>query len=49
MSDQELQTTVSYWEGSVSVQGTQNGQPIQGVGYVEMTGYNQLMNSIDGS
>ena len=49
MSDQELQTTVSYWEGSVSVQGTQNGQPIQGVGYVEMTGYSQLMNSIDGS
>ena len=49
MSDQELQTTVSYWEGSVSVQGTQNGQSIQGVGYVEMTGYNQSMNSIDGS
>ena len=49
MSDQELQTTVSYWEGSVLVKGTHNGQPIQGVGYVEMTGYNQLMNSIDGS
>ena len=49
ISDQELQTTVSYWEGSVSVQGTQNGQPIQGVGYVEMTGYDPLMTSIDGS
>ena len=47
MSDQELQTTVSYWEGSVRVQGTQNGQPIQGVGYVEMTGYDQFMTSVD--
>ena len=49
MSDQELQTTVSYWEGSVRVQGTQNGQPIQGVGYVEMTGYDQFMTSVDES
>ncbi len=49
MSDQELQTTVSYWEGSVRVQGTQNGQPIQGFGYVEMTGYDQFMTSVDES
>ena len=49
MSDQELQTTVSYWEGSVRGKGTQNGQPIQGVGYVEMTGYDQFMTSVDGS
>ena len=49
ISDQELQTTVSYWEGAVSVQGTQNGQPIQGVGYVEMTGYDPLNTSIEGS
>ena len=49
MSDQELQTTVSYWEGSVRVQGTQNGQPIQGVGYVEMTGYDQFITSVDES
>jgi hypothetical protein len=31
------------------VQGTQNGQPIQGVGYVEMTGYDQFMTSVDES
>ncbi len=29
----------SYWEGSVSVQGTQEGQPVSGKGYVELVGY----------
>jgi predicted secreted hydrolase len=45
MNDQELITTVSYWEGSVSVKGTQDGLPIEGVGYVEMTGYDPLVTS----
>jgi predicted secreted hydrolase len=43
LSDQELQTTestgVTYWEGSVSIEGTRNGAPIEGAGYVELTGY----------
>ncbi len=43
MEDQELdtrQTTqVVYWEGEVVVQGTRNGHPIRGFGYVELTGY----------
>ncbi len=43
--DQELDTTRStgqiYWEGQVSVKGTRNGQPIDGLGYVELTGYDR--------
>ena len=43
MPDQELLTQettgVIYWEGSVLAQGTRNGKPIQGRGYLEMTGY----------
>ena len=36
---QELFTTVRYWEGAVDVTGQQNHQPIEGRGYVELTGY----------
>ena len=40
---QELHTAestgVTYWEGAVVVSGTRNGEPIQGRGYLEMTGY----------
>jgi predicted secreted hydrolase len=32
-------TGVSYWEGSSRVSGTQQGRPIAGQAYVEMTGY----------
>ena len=28
-----------YWEGAVSVNGTKNGKPISGQGYVELAGY----------
>jgi predicted secreted hydrolase len=41
--DQELDTKkstkVTYWEGSVSIRGAVKGRPVQGLGYVEMTGY----------
>lgn len=40
MRDQELNTTTAYYEGAVRLTGTQNGAPISGVGYVELTGYN---------
>jgi predicted secreted hydrolase len=33
------QATPIYWEGSVVVAGERAGQPIAGVGYVELTGY----------
>jgi len=43
LKDQELvvyQTTGNaYWEGAVSIQGESDGRPIQGEGYVELTGY----------
>jgi predicted secreted hydrolase len=39
MADQELFTTVRYWEGAVDVQGERNGRPVTGRGYVELTGY----------
>ena len=37
--NQELFTTVRYWEGAVDVQGSRDGRPIEGRGYVELTGY----------
>ena len=43
LPDQELvtreSTGLNYWEGSILVQGTRNGKPVQGRGYLEMTGY----------
>lgn len=29
----------SYWEGAIDIKGSQDGQPVQGTGYLEMTGY----------
>jgi predicted secreted hydrolase len=41
--DQELRTTestgVTYWEGSVTVDGADSDKRVQGRGYLEMTGY----------
>ncbi len=43
LADQEMRTSgttgVVYWEGSVSARGTKGGGPVEGVGYVELTGY----------
>jgi predicted secreted hydrolase len=43
VKDQELitqeSTRVTYWEGSVKVEGKYQGNPIKGMGYVELTGY----------
>jgi predicted secreted hydrolase len=43
LDDQELVTSqstqVTYWEGAVEASGTQQGKPITGQGYVELTGY----------
>ena len=40
-ADQELRTTVRYWEGAVGVHGTSRGEPVEGEGYVELTGYGE--------
>lgn len=39
IDNQELFTTVRYWEGAVDVTGQRNHAPIEGRGYVELTGY----------
>ncbi len=43
LKDQELvvyqSTGNSYWEGAVNIQGQSSGKPIQGQGYIELTGY----------
>jgi predicted secreted hydrolase len=43
LQDQEMRTSastgVTYWEGSVSAKGVKGGSPIEGRGYVELTGY----------
>jgi len=37
--DQEMDVSVRYYEGTVSVSGTMNGNDIGGNGFIEMTGY----------
>ena len=37
--DQELQGSYVYWEGAVRAAGELDGRPVQGSGYVELTGY----------
>ncbi len=39
IEDQELSTTVRYWEGAVDVSGRRGSEDIDGRGYVELTGY----------
>jgi predicted secreted hydrolase len=41
IANQELFTTVRYWEGAVDVEGKHDGASITGRGYVELTGYAQ--------
>lgn len=43
IADQELNVSFRYWEGSVRVEGTREGKPVQGFGYVELTGYAQSL------
>ena len=35
----EASTNVTYWEGAIDVEGTREGRPIRGRGYLELTGY----------
>ncbi len=40
MADQEVNfPPVTYWEGAVHFNGNCNGVPVQGNGYIELTGY----------
>ena len=37
--DTSASTTVTYWEGAVTVSGQVGDRPVRGSGYLEMTGY----------
>ena len=39
IKNQLMTVTVEYWEGSVRISGTKNGNEVSGYGYVELTGY----------
>jgi len=39
LDDQELNTSVRYWEGAVRASGSHKGVPVKAQGYLEMTGY----------
>jgi len=41
--DQELRLSFIYWEGAVNIRGQKAGLPINGRGYVELTGYAQSL------
>ncbi len=47
IDNQELDLSIRYWEGAVAVEGTSNGRPIQGQGYVELTGYSEGSRAFD--
>jgi predicted secreted hydrolase len=38
-ADQELSLSVRYWEGAAALDGTAAGAPVNGRGYLELTGY----------
>ncbi len=50
LSDQEMlspeTTRINYWEGSVSASGVKRKAPISAVGYVELTGYDRPLHSL---
>ena len=39
LAAQEHVSSVFYWEGAVDIRGTSNDRPVEGHGYVELTGY----------
>jgi predicted secreted hydrolase len=39
VADQEMTGLFRYWEGAVRVEGRHRGRPVEGRGYVELTGY----------
>lgn len=41
IQDQEMAVSFVYWEGAITVAGTIADETVQGIGYVELTGYGQ--------
>lgn len=49
LADQELLLPpFAYWEGAVTARGTRNGLPIEGEGYLELTGYGGEIRGVNG-
>ena len=46
VSDQEMRTSFTYWEGAVQVEGESHGRRVAGQGYVELTGYARSMQGV---
>ena len=46
LAAQEMRTSFTYWEGATQLSGTSRGTPIQGQGYVELTGYARSMQGV---
>ena len=46
LADQEMRLNFVYWEGAVAVSGESAGAPVEGSGYVELTGYKQSMQGV---
>ena len=49
IQDQELNLAVVYWEGAIRLKGQRDGNPVDGVGYMELTGYQGAAPGLTGS
>ena len=47
--NQELNLAVVYWEGCIRLMGRRAGKPVSGVGYMELTGYQEEASGLAGS
>ncbi len=45
-ADQEVSARVVYWEGAVRIHGLSGGEAVQGVGFVELTGYAESLQGL---
>jgi predicted secreted hydrolase len=46
LEDQEMRVSFPYWEGAVTLDGARQGRPLQGRGFVELTGYARSMQGV---
>jgi predicted secreted hydrolase len=46
LDDQEMRVSFPYWEGAVTLDGTCQGRPLKGRGFVELTGYARSMQGV---
>jgi predicted secreted hydrolase len=46
LEDQEMDISIIYWEGAVTLHGFSRGQEVEGRGYVELTGYAESLSGL---